>query len=100
MSDRKRISNDNSVCSLSRDPEVAPLKQRQPVLRHVLRPILITMKLFGLYYNDSSGLKEMGVNKWSIFFWKYYAFLINLVIVGLLTRTIVGMYLNWPFQKG
>ncbi|XP_066915100.1 uncharacterized protein [Clytia hemisphaerica] len=92
MPDQKRVSSDNSICSFSKEPEVSSSKPRQPVLRHVLRPILVTMKIFGLYYNDSSGLKEMGVNKWSIVFWKYYAFLINLIIVGLLTRTITGLW--------
>jgi len=77
----------NNIAALVEQQNV---EQRRPVLRSVLRPILMLMRAFGFYYNDSSGLRKLGVSRCSMRFWKCYAYFVNAVIVAYFLRAIAG----------
>ena len=84
---RKKSSYQNNKIS---QVEQQSVEERRPVLRCVLRPVLMLMRAFGFYYNDSSGLKKLGVSRCSMRFWKCYAFSVNAIIVAFFLRAIAG----------
>ena len=89
--------SDNNNDNITTTPAITKastehLERRKPVLRRVLRPILVLMRLFGLYFNDSSDLDKFGVRKGSRRLWKIYAVTVNLVIGLLFLKSLVGMW--------
>lgn len=86
-------NNDNiTTTSAITKASTEHLERRKPVLRRVLRPILVLMRLFGLYFNDSSDLDKFGVRKGSRRLWKIYAVTVNLIIGLLFLKSLVGMW--------
>ena len=96
-SDNNLQHSDNNNDNITTTPAITKastehLERRKPVLRRVLRPILVLMRLFGLYFNDSSDLDKFGVRKGSRRLWKIYAVTVNLVIGLLFLKSLVGMW--------
>ena len=91
----------NGVPEMRKQVTSEELEHRKPVLRRVLKPILVLMRLFGLYFNDSSGLhndklvdspKRKTNGNLSRKLWKYYVYLVNLIIVLLFLKSVIGKY--------
>ena len=91
FSNNKIQHSDNNGNNVTTNGSTEQLEHRKPVLRRVIWPILMLMRLFGLYFNDSSDLDKFGVSNMSRKLWKCYAVVVNLVIALMFLKSLIGM---------